>query len=271
MRLKPLLFSNIPLGLIMKSKLNFLLLITTIIISFSCKNEKEVILKESIDTLKTDVSKDKLQTIIKSNFTTTHTPRTLSSDYTIHSIGHNDVLDDTEKDTTYTIGDNRYMIAKKGYLLFNNHKIELENEMRIEKAFLTEDKNNIFLFYTYADYDSAGSRALSIDKESLEIKWNQHIGAFNLSKPVIDHDVVYISSFGHFSKLSLKTGEFYWRLDDLYEKYKMNNLIQLITYDSINLYIYPERHPSKSYDSLFVNDVTGKIIKDHAIDRASKN
>ena len=255
----------------MKSKLNFLLLITTIIISFSCKNEKEVILKESIDTLKTDVSKDKLQTIIKSNFTTTHTPRKLSSDYTIHSIGHKDVLDDTEKDTTYTIGDNRYMIAKKGYLLFNNHKIELENEMRIEKAFLTEDKNNIFLFYTYADYDSAGSRALSIDKESLEIKWNQHIGAFNLSKPVIDHDVVYISSFGHFSKLSLKTGEFYWRLDDLYEKYKMNNLIQLITYDSINLYIYPERHPSKSYDSLFVNDVTGKIIKDHAIDRASKN
>lgn len=186
-------------------------------------------------------------------------PREIKSKYKIYSIGHADMFEKTETDTTCIIGNNKYTAVKKGYILFNRDTIKLESEMYLEKTFITENEEYIYVFYTFEDFDSGGSRALCIDKKTITINWDHSIGGFNLSKPIMDNDIVYFASLNHLSKLSLKTGKFYWRLDNLYQKYKINYVEKTIFKDNLNLYIYKEQHPSKEFDTLFVNDLTGKI------------
>ena len=192
-------------------------------------------------------------------------PRKLKSKYKIYSIGHADMFEKTETDTTCVIGKNKYTAVKKGYILFNKDTIHLESEMYLEKTFITENKENIYIFYTFEEFDSGGSRALCVDKKTLKINWDHSIGGFNLSKPLVKNDAVYIASLDHLSKLSLKTGEFYWRLDSLYQKYKINYVEKTIFKDKLNLYIYKEQHPSKELDTLYVNDLTGKVTNPNTV------
>ncbi len=243
----------------MRNQLKFILIIFSFLIFFSCKNEKETknnsisLDKKQIDS----ISASSINTKLRPNKNNFH--RELKSEYKIYSIGHTDLFEVTKTDTTCVIGNNKYTAVKEGYILFNKDTIHLETKMYLEKAFITEDKKNIYIIYTFQEFDSGGSRVLCIDKGSLKINWDHSIGGFNLSKPIADKDIIYISSLDHLSKLSLKSGEFYWRLDSLYDKYKINYVEKTIFQDSLNLYIYKERHPSKEFDTLFVNDITGKI------------
>ena len=187
--------------------------------------------------------------------------RELKSKYKIYSIGHTDIFKKIKTDTTCVIGKNNYTAVKKGYILFNKDTIRLESEIYLEKTFVTENDKNIYIFYTFEEYDSGSSRALCVDKKTLKINWNHSIGGFNLSKPIMDNDVVYIASLDHLSKLSLKTGKFYWRLDNLYQKYKINYVEKMIFKEKSILYLYKKQHPSKELDTLCVNDLSGKITR----------
>ena len=169
------------------------------------------------------------------------------------------MFEKTKTDTTCVIGKNKYTAVKSGFILFNKDTIHLESEMSIEKTFITEDEKNVYIFYTYEEFDSGGSKAVCFDKKTLETKWSHLIGGFNLSKPMINKDIVYIASLSHLSKLSLKSGKFYWRIDNLYEKHKINYIEKIIFKDSLNLYTFEKQFPSKELDTLFVNDLTGKI------------
>ena len=226
----------------MKKKINYLTILLFVFV-FSCKrvnNESWIESKQkSIDSIKF---------------------RDLEAKYKIYSIGHADMHAEFKNtDTTVVIGKNIYSAVQEGYLLFNNDTILLEEEMYLEDTYITEDEENIFIFYEFQDFDSGGSRALGIDKKTLKINWEQFTCGFNLAKPITNGDTVYLSSHSQISKLSLKTGKFLWKLDNLYRKYGMNYVEKVLFKDSLNLYIYAEKFPSKGFDTLYVNDNTGKI------------
>jgi hypothetical protein len=236
------------LGLIMKKKINYLTILLFVFV-FSCKrvnNESWIESKQkSIDSIKF---------------------RDLEAKYKIYSIGHADMHAEFKNtDTTVVIGKNIYSALQEGYLLFNNDTILLEEEMYLEDTYITEDEENIFIFYEFQDFDSGGSRALGIDKKTLKINWEQFTGGFNLAKPITYGDIVYLSSHSQISKLSLKTGKFLWKLDNLYKQYGMNYVEKILFKDSLNLYIYREKFPSKGYDTLYVNDKTGKLTNPNTV------
>ncbi len=185
--------------------------------------------------------------------------RKVTSNYKIYAIGHDDVFKPTFTDTTCVIGKNKYAAARSGYILFNTDTVRLESQRYLGKTFITENEKNIYIFYTSQNYDGGGSRAICIDKETLKIRWSQSIGSFNLSEPIIDADVVYLASLDHLSKLSLKTGKFYWKLEGFYDTYKFNYVAKTIFKGNLNAYVYPQKFPSTGYDTLYVHDATGKI------------
>jgi hypothetical protein len=226
----------------MKKKIIYLTILLLVFV-FSCNrinNEKRIESKQkSIDSIKF---------------------RDLEAKYKIYSIGHADMHAEFKNtDTSVVIGKNKYTAVQEGYLLYNNDTILLEEEMYLEDTYITEDEENIFIFYEYQDFDSGGSRALCVNKKNLKVKWQQYIGGFNLSKPITNGDTIYLSANYQISKLSLKTGEPIWKIDNVYRKYGINYVEKTLFTDSLNLYIYAEKYPSKGFDTLYVIDKTGKI------------
>lgn len=230
------------LGLIMKKKTVYL---TTLLFAFvfSCNrtnNEKQI------------ESKQKVINSVKF--------RDLKTKYKIYSIGHADMHAGFKNtDTTIVIGKNKYSAIQEGYILFNTDTIFLEREMYLKDTYLAEDNESIFIFYEHQDFDSGGSRALCVNKKTLKVKWEKHTGGINLSKPITNGDTIYLSSNNEISKLSLRTGEYIWKIGNVYREYGINYVEKILFTDSLNLYIYAEKFPSKSFDTLYVNDKTGKI------------
>jgi len=84
--------------------------------------------------------------------------------------------------------------------------------------YYAEYQGDLLLIGEVSDGDYGSGFIVRLDKRTLRIKWKQIVNAFNVGQGLIDGDYTYVTGIGFIGKVSLKTGAYVWRHQDLYQR-----------------------------------------------------
>jgi hypothetical protein len=147
--------------------------------------------------------------------------------------------------------------------LFRNNRndtIQLKTKLIVEEAFLYEDSNHFYLFYTDTDYEGSTSWIEKISKEPLDIIYSEQIQGFNLGQPIINKNFVYVTTIGFIGKIDLNTGKYDWKHYNLYDREKCSfNSFDTIMLKENTTEFLSENYKSKKLDKIIIDNLTGKI------------
>jgi len=147
--------------------------------------------------------------------------------------------------------------------LFRNNRndtIQLKTNLIVEEAFLYEESNHFYLFYTDTDYEGSTSWIEKISKEPLNIIYSEQIQGFNLGQPIINKNFVYVTTIGFIGKIDLNTGKYDWKHYNLYdrEKYSFNSFDTIMLKENTTEFL-SKNYKSKKLDKIIIDNLTGKI------------
>jgi hypothetical protein len=179
-------------------------------------------------------------------------------------FGHKnqDRLFDVEDTLVLKTTENSFQITPQGLLRINEvDSIHLKTEMLIETAYLYEDKDNYYVFFTETDMDVATSYIQKITRNNLKSLYVKMIYGFNLGQPIISQDFAYVNTLGCVGKIDLSTGEYIWQHKDLYdnEKYSFNSFDTVLINRNTTEFI-SENYKSKKIDKVIIDNETWEIL-----------
>ncbi|MDB3904979.1 hypothetical protein N9335_00720 [Crocinitomicaceae bacterium] len=167
----------------------------------------------------------------------------------------------TEEDTLILeLNDVNYQITPIGLFSINEtDSIKLKTENGVKKAYIYEDRFNYYIFFEDLDLVYCSSYIEKISKKTMSSEYSELI-YFNLGQPIILNEFAFVSAIGFVGKLNLKTGQFIWKHDDLYdnEKYSFNFFDTVIIKHETTEFI-SENYHSKSIDKIIIDNKSGEI------------
>lgn len=140
--------------------------------------------------------------------------------------------------------------------------LNMKDMTSVEKVFLGSTKNHLIVTYQMNNGEEGASKTAAFTKKGLAQVWSLNLRGFNLSKPVIEDETMYVSTIGFVAKIDLKAGKFNWKHEDLYETRKLN-AVDSITRNGDVIEFKGENHTHAGTEPVIVNvdDRTGKIIQ----------
>ena len=118
----------------------------------------------------------------------------------------------------------------------------------------------ILFLYEIKAADAGASWITKIRKNNLATEWQTPIPGFNLGEPLIDENHIYVSGIGFVGKVDLVKGNYTWRQDGLYTKYKANGFRRPhIMKDKVVFPIW-NWSPNK-FDKIILDRASGKILE----------
>jgi hypothetical protein len=126
------------------------------------------------------------------------------------------------------------------------------------------EHQNLVVVYEENFATEGGSSAEMFDMAKKQRIWEAPVAGFNLGPAYIKDDFVYVNTIGMVGKLKLKTGDYVYRFDDLYnrETAAFNSFKSIQIKDSL-AYFISKNYRSRTYDTVIVNELTRKTIKNY--------
>lgn len=167
----------------------------------------------------------------------------------------------TEEDTLILeLNDVNYQITPIGLFSINEtDSIKLKTENGVIKAYIYEDRFNYYIFLEDLDLVYPSSYIEKISKKTMSSEYSELIH-FNLGQPIILNEFAFVSAIGFVGKLNLKTGQYIWKHDNLYdnEKKSFNSFDTVIIKHETTEFI-SENYYSKSIDKIIIDNKSGEI------------
>ena len=125
-------------------------------------------------------------------------------------------------------------------------------------------EGDLLLFCGINHGDGGSGLVIRLEQPSMRALWRGHIPAFNVGEPLREGRSLYVTGIGFVGKMDLRTGEFDWQHDDLYDTRegapKSFNSFETpeLAGDAVlfrDAAVYNQRR------TLVVNKKTGKIIR----------
>jgi hypothetical protein len=235
-------------------KINLLFLSFFSLISCNSEPKKErrlVEIYQPYDTVKANQNK---HVVRKATYTVT------SDDIANVFIKKHDIYSDDTLVLNTPSG--HYEISPSGlFQISSKDTVQLETDLIVERAFLYQDQNYFYVFFTDTDHEGATSWIQKISKTLLKTEYTEQIQGFNLGQPVIQGNEAYVTAISFVGKINLETGIYDWRHYDLYDskKYSFNSFDTVIVKNETVEFL-STHYRSKHEDKVIVDKITGKII-----------
>jgi hypothetical protein len=168
----------------------------------------------------------------------------------------------------FSIGDTTYEILKSGKATrkdakdrITNFRIKLEVDEELERVvYFFEYKGDLILLCESSVFEAGSGFVTRLDYVSLQPEWKTDIPGFNIAKGLVEDDFAYLAAIGFVGRISLATGKYIWKHDDLYRRYKESGAFNIFLTPQLsgNSVIFKEEDTNNQID---VNKASGKIVK----------
>lgn len=143
--------------------------------------------------------------------------------------------------------------------------LRLDGRDYIERVLFTEYEGDLLLVCELNDGETGGGLVTRLEQPSMRALWKQQLPAFNVGEPLREGHNLYVTGLGFVGKLDLRTGEYVWYHDDLYDTHapataKAFNSFELpqLSGDTV---LFRDRPVYGTRKTLVVNKKTGKIVR----------
>jgi hypothetical protein len=155
-------------------------------------------------------------------------------------------------------------IHPNGYLYWDTSRrdsLKLTSDMFVTEAFYYMIDSLLILFVEESDGDYGTCEIININLNNKQICWKTPMDGFNLGKPIIRGNFVFLTTIGTIGKLDLRNGKYAYQYIDLYDtnKYSFNSFDTIVFKDSLTFFISKNYH-SKHMDSAIINERTNSLI-----------
>jgi outer membrane protein assembly factor BamB len=184
----------------------------------------------------------------------------LNVEYPIHVEYTSAVDSDT---MFFYMGNDKLLITPKGNVTKNNKPfLEIHPAGNIKKVFPFIIGTDIVTIYSFSTLDGeSGSFAKRISLKQNNVIWETSINGFNLARPVLIGNYVYLSTIGFVGKLNITNGKFIWEFDDFFKNGNFISFNEPVFYkDSVVL--FTEKSPSNATaSSILIDDRNSRVLK----------
>jgi hypothetical protein len=171
-----------------------------------------------------------------------------------------------EPDTMFMhVDDIRLMITPSGLIYKSDSTLiaDLKCDGEIQKMYVDFDADTLYAVVEMTDMDNGWSAVLKMDFSKNKIIWKKALGGFNIGKPVIFHNKIYLSSIGVIAKIDRYKGEFCWKFSNLYDTFESKyGDFERVYFTKRNEVVFvSENVITKKKYQIVVDDLKGKILK----------
>jgi len=126
----------------------------------------------------------------------------------------------------FSTASNDYRISHEGRgLRIGSSKSPRSFSLRLEKAdhlthalYYAEYQGDLLLICEVSDEVYGSGFIARLDGQTLRTKWKQVVSGFNVGQGLIDGSYAYVTGIGFIGKVSLKSGAYAWRHENLYRQ-----------------------------------------------------
>jgi hypothetical protein len=97
-------------------------------------------------------------------------------------------------------------------------RLKLDKLFYIESLSFLEHEDSVILLCGVTDAEAGGGGVYCLNRGNLRISWYAHIPGFNIGETLVEDNYAYITAIGFISKLDLRSGQYVWKHEDLYER-----------------------------------------------------
>ncbi|MDQ3130350.1 MAG: hypothetical protein M3Q99_06270 [Acidobacteriota bacterium] len=173
----------------------------------------------------------------------------------------------------FSIGKDKYEINKSGRgkrmkenSSVSTFRFSIEDADYIDRIiYFAEYKNDLLLVGELSFGLDGGGFIIRLDGKTLKTKWRTDISALNIAQGLIEDNATYLAGVGFVSKISLETGKYIWKHDDLYRKYKESGAFNVFEIPKIeqNIITFTENQDmyKRPQNIIKFNKTDGKVIE----------
>jgi len=93
-----------------------------------------------------------------------------------------------------------------------------DSTLHVEGLLAASFACDLIVITEYTDGEGAGAQVTRLSRDALRPVWTSKSVGFNVAEPLIDSPYVYLAAIGTVAKLDLRSGEYVWRHDGLYDR-----------------------------------------------------
>lgn len=132
------------------------------------------------------------------------------------------------------------MVAEDGKVFVKNSKgketsfpLFIPKGFDLEKSFAQSHGIYEVISYQYANGEEAGSQVQVIDSNGMKVMWRKEIPGFNMAKPLVAGEAIYVALVDYIGKLDLKTGKVLWKKEGIHSSHEFIGTDKIILKNGI--------------------------------------
>lgn len=170
----------------------------------------------------------------------------------------------------FSIGSFSYEIDKTGMARRRDlrggsaiFELDLAGSDNLARVYYAQYEGDLLLLCEDETWDAGSGFISRFDGRTLRQKWRAQIPGFNVANGLIEGNSAYLGAIGFAAKLDLDSGEFIWKHQNFYRKYRENGAFNVFYTPKIvgREVVYTENRFGKRPNIIRFNKNNGKVVK----------
>ena len=157
----------------------------------------------------------------------------------------------------------RMLVDKNGKIFSPDGTLytDLELSGSIQVIYFWKDGPELTVLAELSDGDNGWTEIEKLNVMQKKKIWSTRFGGFNAGVPIIANGKLYMSTIGALAKLDLSTGEFCWKIENLYDGSKYNGFEEPVFVNAGQVLFKSDRPFVDAMDEILVDDLKGTILR----------
>jgi hypothetical protein len=131
----------------------------------------------------------------------------------------------------------------------------------IQVIYFWKDGPELTVLAELSDGDNGWTLIEKVNVMQHKTLWSTKFGGFNAGVPIIANGKMYVSTIGALGKLDVTTGQFCWKIEQLYDGSKYNGFEEPVFVNAEQVLFRSDRPFADKMDEVLVDDLKGTILR----------
>lgn len=157
----------------------------------------------------------------------------------------------------------RIRIDKNGKMYAPDGSLYMDLQLggAVQVIYFWKDGPELTVLAELSDGDNGWTLIEKVNVMQHKTLWSTKFGGFNAGVPILVNGKLYMSTIGALGKLDVATGQFCWKIEQLYDGSKYNGFEEPVFVNAEQVLFRSDRPFADKMDEVLVDDLKGTVLR----------